>query len=521
MKEKVMEKIKGIKTLWEKLARKTKMIFLGAVGVLLIMLLILVLILNRKNYVLLYDNLSGQESAGVLSVLSEAGITPSVRSRGEIYVLDKDENHARMQLATAGIATPSLGYDIYEKAGLTSTQSEKNQWYINGLQNRLQETIETFEEVSFAVVTLSVPQPSIYAVQNNTAAPTASIKIQKKPGRAISPEQVQGIINIVKNSVAGLTEDNISIADENGDMKFLAEQSQKSGTSKLELTEAVNRSVKDRIMTMLKPIYGEKNVEVAINSVLDTDARVTEQVEYVPHDKENPANNPINYHESESEMLRGEDGPAQGVVGANDNVDVPQYTTRENEDPDARAYANRDVYDYLVSSVKNQIVKEGLEIKDLTVAVVVNRQSMPDGERDQLIDLIARASGVSSDKISVQNFQFAGIDAVMEQPAPVITTLQALLISVAVAAFAGLVILLIIMGMRRKKRAMEERLVPEGSIPDQFGTPLVDLVNAESEDFEPISIPESLEQKLKLQIKDLAQSDPEIVAQLIKTWLVK
>ena len=44
-------------------------------------------------------------------------------------------------------------------------------------------------------------------------------------------------------------------------------------------------------------------------------------------------------------------------------------------------------------------------------------------------------------------------------------------------------------------------------------------MNGEIE-YEPIQLVDTQEQKLKAQIRDLAVSDPEIVAQLIKTWLV-
>jgi len=49
---------------------------------------------------------------------------------------------------------------------------------------------------------------------------------------------------------------------------------------------------------------------------------------------------------------------------------------------------------------------------------------------------------------------------------------------------------------------------------------LMELIAEREAEFEPIQLAETQEQKLRAQIRDLANSDPEIVAQLIRTWLL-
>jgi flagellar biosynthesis/type III secretory pathway M-ring protein FliF/YscJ len=209
----------------------------------------------------------------------------------------------------------------------------------------------------------------------------------------------------------------------------------------------------------------------------------------------------------------------EGVAGANDNVGVPEYLAEDVDVTDADSFVVRDVLDYLVSSVREEIVKEGLEITDMSVAVLINANALPADQRDQIIDSVAKASGVPAESISVQNIPFAGLTP-YEPPTIVEDNTTRLLILTGLALLAICIIFVsIILAMRKKQREREAALAAEGAYFDENGVPLADLVSHEN-DFEPIAIPETTEAKLKNQIRDLATSDPEIVAQLIKTWLI-
>jgi len=179
------------------------------------------------------------------------------------------------------------------------------------------------------------------------------------------------------------------------------------------------------------------------------------------------------------------------------------------------------VYDYLVGSTKSQIIKEGLDITDMTVAVIIDADSLPEGQLEQIRNLVAATSGIKgdenyaiADKISVQNIKFntpVTPDDITSDP-----RLQRVLILTGIAIAAIVIIFTIIIILMRRKRqqqAAEEEAYQEST--------LLDLMNHQEDSFEPIVLPETNEQKLKSQIKDLAATDPEIVAQLIKTWLMK
>lgn len=511
MKENLAAFIESVKDFWKRLSKKMRVLLLAGTAAVLGIALAIVLILNRTDYVVLYDGLTPTENAEVIAQLQEMGVE-GVLEGNRLLVREQDENAVRMQLAYKGYESSGFDYAVFEKGGgLTMTQSDKEYYATAQLQERLQATIETFDEVQRAHVNISIPEKRSFVLETETEPTTAAVKLQVRPGRSLTSEQVQGILNIVKNSVPGLKEENISIADQSGDLLGLAAAGRDVAATKLSLTEQVNDVYKRRVMSMLSPLFREGKVNVAVNSVLETDQKITEENRYVPLDPENPTNNPLDYAEYAREKT-GVGGFAQGVPGANDNTDVPEYLAQDEELNEADYYSQHDVFDYLVSSVKSQIVSEGYLINDMTVAVVIDDQDLPAGQmRDEVMDIVATATGIARDKVSVQYITFSP-DAVtpFEEENP----LTRIVIASGIALLALLIIFtIIIIALARRRK---EAAVAEGM---EDGATLVDLLGQE-EEFEPIEIPESQEQKLKNQIRDLANSDPEIVAQLIKTWLM-
>lgn len=520
MRERLSEFWESVKEFWGNLSRKAKILLISAVGGVLVLCLILVLILNHKTYALLYNDLSTTESARVLAILSENNIEAEVMPNGSIMVEEGNLNAARMQLATGGFPGNAFTYDV-ASSGLTDTQADKLRKEKYQMQDRLQATIETFDEVSQAVVNISLPERDAFALQSDVIEPTASVRVVHRDGRKLTPQQVRGVMNIVRDAVPGLTDDNISIVDEEGDMKAGMMLDADSDNAKLSLTEEVNSSARKKILSVIQPRFGQGNVEVAVSSTLDTDDKISESVQYQPFDPENPTRNPIDYSDHTRQKVDAPGGIAEGVPGANDNVQTPQYGAEEGEEANFATYSSTDTYDYLVNSTKEQITKNGLHISDMQVAVVVNATALPDGERDQLISLAAKAASVPIENVVVQNFDFyKPTEAVQDAVIPGMTPQQTILFVIIGAILLIIIATVVILILSRRRKAAEEEEAAEGELLyDEEGLPLVDLLG-EGQEFEPIPIVETTEQKLKAQIKDLADSDPEIVAQLIKTWLV-
>jgi flagellar M-ring protein FliF len=509
-----------IKEFWRGASRRVRILVVAVLAGVVLLLGILISWLTYVPYVPLIGGLGGQEHANVLTLLVEAGVDPQISSTGMISVPERDIHRARMAIARR--ATDSFGYDLYMNLGMTATQADKNQMSIYQRQENLRAMIETHMEVERAYVELNIPQPSIYAIQNDNMPPTASIRLEMRQGYRLTPDQIQGIINVVKYSISGLTEENIGISDHTGDLKAQL-VSPDNSAHKLHLTEQVNASFRNRVLQGLQPVFGADNITVAVNSVLDIDDRITQEEIFLPWDDADPTNNPINAFDREREWIRDPEGPAQGVPGATDNIDVPLYGAEYFDITGAESGRIRDIYDFLVSSVRSEIRKEGLEITDMSVAVIVNTAPLPggvlsDAERDRLIDWTMRATGLTSPtQVSVHGMRFV----TPHVPIDPYANLQRIILLTGIALLA-LAIIFIMVFLNLRKRQRERLAMAEAEIAlaaEETEKSLADLMNEEIE-YEPIQLVETQEQKLKAQIRDLAITDPEIVAQLIKTWLV-
>jgi flagellar biosynthesis/type III secretory pathway M-ring protein FliF/YscJ len=172
--------------------------------------------------------------------------------------------------------------------------------------------------------------------------------------------------------------------------------------------------------------------------------------------------------------------------------------------------------------VRSEVIKEGLEIVDMSVGVLINtaglRGGLTDVQRDQVADWVMAATGITNPSlVSVHGFQFHSVEIEPDMWAE----LRNVIILTGVALLALIIMFIIIFMHIRKKQ--QERLALAAAMEqeeeEEAARSLVDMMSEEIE-FEPIQLVDTQEQKLKAQIRDLAITDPEIVAQLIKTWLV-
>lgn len=518
MKERLQGFWDAVKSLWERLSRIARIILLcSIVGVIGVAILLAVL-LNQKEYVLLANDLSPSEHLQVATVLTEQGINYNVEPSGAITVLDTDLDRARMQMVTAGL--PANAFDTTYSPGLTATQQDKDYQQNEALQKRLQATIETFDEVKQAVVTINQPEQNSFALQTEVLPPSASITIERRQQRELSPEQLQGIVNIVRDAVPGLEEDRISLTDTvSGDLKTsLSAAGSDANNAKLQLADEASATLRNRAMSMLGKMFGSENVVAEFNVELDTDERVTETQTYNPLDPENPERNPLDFGEHDRQFVGDAPGIVEGVPGANDNVGTPEYGEEVDQNAGLDNYNVHDTYDYLVGSTKEQIKKSGMTILDASGSVLINSRELAAGQRDQIAALVSDATGVGVENITVLNYAFhTGPE--MEEVTPISRMSTSQILLLALAALIALVILIvtIIIIVTKRKKEQEEENEDEELLYDEDGNPLLDLDG--EDEFEPITLIETQEQKLRGQIKELADSDPEIVAQLLKTWI--
>lgn len=514
MSEQLKNIWKNVTEFWGKLNKKKRIIIIGGLAALVICALIITFILNKKDYVVLFSNMDDAESVEVMKQLQESKIDYKYQTGGTILIPKEQESLLRMQLAQAGYPRTGINYDIFtENIDFMTTDYEKRQYEIFQLQERLQSSIETIDGVKEAIVTINLPQEKSFAWETDKKESSASVKINLHKGYSLSPSQTNGIMQLVVKSVKGLKEENVAIIDTNGNS--LIESNEMLQTNRIKLKLDIEREFEKEteadVTDFLSRIYGPENVKVSAKCTINFDKKISEILQYLP-DEETNLGVPGETH-SEKEIT----GPGEttgGIPGTETNAEVPTYPGVVVSGDDIY-FRDSSTINYLVSQLKEQIEHNPGTIEKLTVAVVINKAHMSDKEAEEINKLIAFSAGIGTENIALSNMVFYDF----EEPAvPVVTTspfegiqLKDLFIYGGIALIViSIISLILIFVLRKRKKALEEAAIAAGADSSEYSWADIQ---------EGIKIQETEEQAIKKQLKDFTKTNPEIVAQLIRTWL--
>jgi flagellar M-ring protein FliF len=538
IKNKLKDIVQKNRELLGKINKKTKrLIILG--GVLLVLFAIgAAVYLNTRPYAVLFTEVNEQESREIIGKLQEYGVDYKYQNNGTILVPNEQAEKLRAQLAFEGYPKSGFTYDVFkDNISLTTTDTEKQQYLLFDLQNRIGATISLFDGVKDAKVTIALGEDSRYVLDNNKKTDaTASVVVIMKDGGSPSEEQVKGIQRLVARSIPKLNFENIAVLDGNGnDVTVSGEESLSTANAlKLQVEREIEKSIKNNVLQIVSPIYGMENVKVSVKCSVDIDKKLREIVNYSAPPNEEEKRGIPGTQSSTQEVIRGGEGQTGGTPGMETNADIPIYGQVETNGTETYIRNQNDIT-YLVNQIKEQAQVDAGTLQDLTISVVVNGEDLGGLSRNQLIELIAKASGISPDmqnqKIAVASVPFYTEKA--DVPA-VVTGIRAYLddwMIIALAAGFALLLLIIIIVVivvrkkKKKKKALAEALAAAAPADEQIASELLE---------QGVEIPENLKEKitpdllniqnergmeLKENIRKFAEENPEIAAQIIKSWL--
>ena len=542
-----------VKELWEKvkgffknMSMKVRIILCAVVTVILIAIIALaVWSSSRDTYTTLFTNLSSTEASAIMSYLQENNFADYRLEGDTIYVRAGQEDILMAQLVQAGYPKSGYMYETYfDKVGMTTTQSEANETKRIALEQRLEAVIRNFDGVRDAKVDISLGRNQTYVLDDNPVDTTAAVQVDMVPGYTLSQQQAQAIKNYVKHSVADLKIEEVFLTDTAGN-PFAADavaDLNNSSQLKLSLEEYYANTIRASVIHLLEPIYGPNNVNVSASVVVDVNRRVLENTEY---------SQPEGSYDAGGLMGRE---TIMGIVSA-DGVEVvggiPGTTT--NSDVDIPTYmedllqaAGDGTYGQWYKDVTNKIneSKEQVEViagtvTDIRVAVTINQNSpsAASTEAPVVAETVATAAGIGGEdpasRVAVLIAPF--YEEPLEPVQPFLNInpdlVPYIIIGAAVLMILLVLLLVILRGNKKRKErkeqeaaALEEQLSALGSeeaaaaaaangaaVDPETGAPLTGA------DIMEINTEKSME--LRKTVRQFAQNNPEIAAQMIKAWL--
>ena len=562
---KVLETLKKFgtdaKTKWTSLARKTRIITLAVAGVIIVSAIILTVILNQKRYAVLFSGTSSADSAEILNyVQNTMGVTDIIlKDDGDILVPQEQVENIRVQCSMQGYPASGFNYDIWDTGvSMFSTESEKREKQKQQLQSNLMATIDSFSGVDSSMVILSIPENNNYVISTDEKHASASVVLHLR-NESLPSDVIDGIYNLVKTSVPGLERDYITITDGTGKQLFADLGSDDTelvpaleGSSlvqlyykRLEYQQKLQNILKEELSGMFDGVY--KKFNVGVNLILNYNDEVKESTEYTPSVDEEGNRGGMVSNET-YEATSGGTALEGGVVGTTVDSDIsPDYPTVTADAGDEFYYRSAKTINYLVNEEKTQIAKDGYSIENLSASVIVDGPTMTEAEVEAWQKMIASAIGAKPENVSfvsttwsLENSNDIGGGTF------VVNNNRNTLIFVIIALGALLIILLILALMtagskKRRNIKAQRQAIAQGMVSVQGGSSDSISMSGDgavtgvettgavsgSQPFDPADLPslndqdanETREVVLKREIRDFSKNNPEIVAQLIRSWM--
>ncbi|MDU1653469.1 MAG: flagellar basal-body MS-ring/collar protein FliF [Leclercia adecarboxylata] len=531
---------------------KVPLIVAGAAAIAIVVAM--VLWAKQPDYRTLFSNLSDQDGGAIVTQLTQMNVPYRFSDNGGALEVPADKVHElRLRLAQQGLPKGgAVGFELLdqEKFGISQFSEQVN--YQRALEGELARTIETLGPLKSARVHLAMPKPTLFVREQK--APSASVTVNLQPGRALDEGQISAVVHLVSSAVAGLPPGNVTLVDQMG--RLLT----KSNTSARDLNDAqlkyatdVENRVQSRIEAILGPIVGTSNVHAQVTAQIDFADKEQTEEQYRPNG--DAAQAVMRSRQVNENLQVGGPNPG-GVPGALSNQPAPantapittpaqnqqngqqgaqqqQTTTAANSGP--RTSSRNETTNYEVDRTIRHTKMNTGDVQRLSVAVVVNYKTLPDGkplpltaeQMKQIEDLTREAMGYSEkrgDTLNVVNSPFSAVDDTSgELPFWQKQAFMDVLIEIG----RWLLVVIVAWLLWRKavrpqlvRRAEEAKALKEQSLLREETHEAVEVRLSKDEQMQQRRANQRMGAEVMSQrIREMSDNDPRVVALVIRQWM--
>ena len=330
---------------------------------------------QSPEYSAAFTDLKTEDAAAIVNYLKENNISYEIDGDGSTIRVPTDQVHeVRLALASQGLpGEGSIGMEIFDNANLGMTDFLQQVNYQRALEGELARTISSLTAVNSARVHIVIPQPTLFSEEEEPT--TASIVIDLESGQRLGQEQVQAISHLVSSAVEGLTPDNLTIVDMNGNV--LADGSVSANTASMALSSSqvdaqrnFERDMELRIESMLRNVLGPDKAVVRVTAKMNWDHVETETEHFFP----GAEGGVLRSSRRISETYGGTDDTTGGVPGTATNIPdaAPTFQT-EITGTNGSGYQRFDLTtNFEVSLSTSRVISATGQVQQLSVSVMVD-----------------------------------------------------------------------------------------------------------------------------------------------------
>jgi len=538
--------IQQFKEVWGRFSRTQKILLVSIPTALFLGLMAFIVASSQSKYEVLYSRLEERDAAEVTTELKKENIPYQVRGRDNlIMILVPTDKVYDTRLSLAGLGLPrgtGVGYEIFDQPKWGSTDFTQKVNYKRALEGELQRTIGSLQEIQTARVSIVMPEPELFTDKEKPT--TASVVLDLKPDAGLKKEQVRGIVHLVSASVEGLKPENVNVIDSKGNIlsAFIQEEQQENNPDnpdastltqqaklalhQMEVQQSYEKDLEAKITSMLsKVLEGNSHFSVKVSAELNFDKTESDSETFEPVvDGQGIARS----QQTKREQYVGDGGFPASVVGGVPGTDsnIPGYQAVAGTN--AQYSKEETTTNYEINrTVKHAVVAPGSP-KRVSVGVFVD--NLQPQQVEAIKAAVTAAAGLDlnrGDQVDVENMPFDNTRALaslkenqMEEHQNMVMTLGKIGLLV-LMAFGVLLFLRSLLKPKREKQYVEtldespEEPVMMPQVEDIITTDVTaeDLARAEA------AREAKKREAVRKEVFDMANKNPENIAQIIKKWL--
>lgn len=495
---------------------------------------------QQPDYRVLFSNFSDRDGGAIVAELEKMNIPYKYAEGGAAVLVPADRVYdARLKLASQGLPKGgNVGFELMENQKLGSSQFIEQVNFQRAMEGELARSIESVSAVQAARVHLAIPKDSIFVSEQKM--PTASVLLNLHPGRVLDPQQVSAIVHLVASSVPELPPKNVTIVDQNGNL--LSDTSKAASAtgmdpSQIKYVQDLQQNVVKRIESIISPMVGSENVRA--EATADVDFSHSEQA--VESYKPNQTPDKIAIRSQQTSESQNGTANVGGVPGALTNqppAPTPAPITAPGQTPKVAAptalggTTRKDATTNYEVDKTIQYVQQGSGgLKRLSVGVVVNYRKTTDksgkvamkplttAETTQITNLVKEAMGYNQargDTLNVVNSPFASVEQESIPELPMWKQPDNIQLAKQTGKYLLMAAALLLLYLRVLK-PMLKKISEAAALPAPV--PNAQLHHGARGELVDMSAGQRNYQDNLSRAQKLANEDPRVVANIVKTWV--
>jgi flagellar M-ring protein FliF len=499
------------RTLLANTTPKGKAVLAASAVAVLVVLLVMFKVASAPSYTTMLTGLDPAETGKITTALDEKGVQYEIKNNGTaLGVVKSQVAQARIALAEKGLPGKGQpGFELFDKQKLGASDFQQKVTYQRALEGQIASTIGQVQGVSGAQVSLVLPEDQLFSEEQSPA--TAAVLLSGSSAN-LDPSAVRGIASLVSSSVKGLKTQNVSITDSSGQLLWPnSDSGSDAGTgtaNKLTAQSRYNAQLQGSLDAMLAQTLGAGKARVQVSSDLNVDKSTLDKLTYAKKGV------PLKQTE-ETERLRGGGSTSGGATGSASNL--PSYAGSAGGGSNSNYQRKSTQTDFGVDKTVQRTQVAPGQVNRLSVGLVVDK-SVPPAQVAQLKNAVSAAAGIDAKRGDVLNVSQVAFAKPVTTPAagPAGDIMGYAKYGIAALGLLGFLFFVMRQLKRRERESLGE---PTWLRQIEAPTTLADLEAGRTTRIPAVAGEMPGPSATRLSAENIAENDPERVAQQIRTWM--